>query len=383
MTLSGPCVFKNGKPDLRHAAATVDVLIAGAGPAGALAARHLALAGQLVLLVDRLRPAPPRLGETLPGAAVRLLARQGLGALAEAGPHHAPVGGGLTVWGGAQAVPSDALRDPYGPGLRLDRAQFDAALRSACLAVGCSWWRANLQHLQRDAGGWRIGLDDGRCVRAGTVIDATGRMARVARLLGVPQLRTSDLVAVYRIGQPATNADLSRTLIEARPDGWIYAGRRADGRWAIGYHTLPKTAVQVRQSPELWAATLGAAPYLRDCLGPVAWAGPGLARDAGGIGLSVPYGDGWLAVGDAALAFDPIAGQGLFNALRTGLAAAAALLAATPSALPAYGAELARVAAIYAGRRAALYQAETRWADRPFWQAQQPAAALAAEPAVG
>ncbi|MCK6444337.1 NAD(P)/FAD-dependent oxidoreductase [Elstera cyanobacteriorum] len=374
---------KSGKADLRHEAANVDVLIAGAGPAGALAARHLALAGRSVLIVDRLRPASPRLGETLPGAGVRLLARQGLGAVAEAGAHHAPVGGGLTVWGGPHAMPSDALRDPYGPGLRLDRAQFDAALRSACRAAGCSWWTANLQHLQRDEGGWHIDLHDGRCVRAGVVIDATGRAARVVRRLGVSHQRTSELVAVYRIAHPATNNDLSRTVIEATPDGWIYAGRLADGRWAVGYHTLPKTAVQIRQSSDLWAATLSAAPYLRDCLGPIVWAEPGIVREAGGIGLSVSYGDGWLAVGDAALAFDPIAGQGLFNALRTGLAAAEALLAATPSALSAYGAELARVAAIYAGRRAALYQAETRWADRPFWQAQQQAAILAAEPAVG
>lgn len=46
-----------------------DVLIAGAGPAGAVAARVLARAGRRVLLIDDSRPDLPKVGESLPGAA--------------------------------------------------------------------------------------------------------------------------------------------------------------------------------------------------------------------------------------------------------------------------------------------------------------------------
>lgn len=349
--------------------ATVDVMVAGAGPAGAIAARHLARAGRSVLIADRLRAQLPRLGETLPGAAQRLLARQGLATLAVPGEHHALVGGSLTVWGGDAAVPSDALHDPYGPGLRLDRWHFDTALRDASLGAGCRWWRADVKRLTWREGIWHIGLDDGRHIRAGFIIDATGRRARLARLLGIAQRRKSDLVALYQRAKPAKNADLTRTLIEATPDGWIYAGRLADGRWSIGYHSLAREAVHLRRSPDVWAARLASAPHLTSRLGALTWEGGEVsARDAGGMSLDTPYGEGWIAVGDAALAFDPIAGQGLFNALRTGIAAAEAILT---SQFSAYKDEVARVAAIYAGRRQSLYQAENRWADRAFWQTQQ------------
>ena len=44
--------------------------------------------------------------------------------------------------------------------------------------------------------------------------------------------------------------------------------------------------------------------------------------------LSEAAGEGWIAVGDAAMAFDPIASQGLFNALSSTLVATGALLSA-------------------------------------------------------
>ena len=56
----------------------VDVLIAGAGPAGAVAAIGLARAGARVLLVDRARfPRDKLCGDTLNPGALRILDRLG------------------------------------------------------------------------------------------------------------------------------------------------------------------------------------------------------------------------------------------------------------------------------------------------------------------
>ncbi|XUJ33041.1 NAD(P)/FAD-dependent oxidoreductase [Bradyrhizobium japonicum] len=46
-----------------------------------------------------------------------------------------------------------------------------------------------------------------------------------------------------------------------------------------------------------------------------------LSVDASACLLSEAAGEGWIAVGDAAMAFDPIASQGLFNALSSALVA--------------------------------------------------------------
>ncbi len=110
-----------------------DVVVAGAGPAGATAARILARSGLSVLMADRLVKVAPKIGETLPGAALRLLGRLGLDDIT--GAHrglqavHWPVGGSLVAWGTDVLVPTDALRDPAGRGLRLDRRRFDTDLQ--------------------------------------------------------------------------------------------------------------------------------------------------------------------------------------------------------------------------------------------------------------
>jgi flavin-dependent dehydrogenase len=356
--------------DLAGRAKTFDVVVAGAGPAGSITARRLARAGLGVLMLDRLRPASIRLGEVLPGAARRLLAGEGLGELAAAS-HHAAVTGGLVVWGDDRPVASDALRDPYGAGVRLDRARFDAALRAASVAAGTFWSRTNARHLERVGDDWVISRDAGPAVRARIIIDATGRSARLLRLLGQSRSHGARLTALYQVARPENNAAMGRTLIEARPDGWLYAGKLSDGRWAIGYHTLPQDAVRLRACETQRATAIASAPYLSACLGALAWEGAVVSRDARGLAATVPSGPGWFAVGDAVLAFDPIAGQGLFNALRTGLAAAEAILATRTPDATAYVAELARVTAIYSERRQALYWAEERWPEQTFWRAQR------------
>jgi flavin-dependent dehydrogenase len=87
--------------------------------------------------------------------------------------------------------------------------------------------------------------------------------------------------------------------------------------------------------------------------------------------LQPPVGDGWMAVGDAALAFDPLSSQGMLNALYTGLVAAEAadrLLSGDTAALLGYQTAVASVHAAYRSQLHQWYGLERRWADRPFWQ---------------
>jgi 2-polyprenyl-6-methoxyphenol hydroxylase-like FAD-dependent oxidoreductase len=90
--------------------------------------------------------------------------------------------------------------------------------------------------------------------------------------------------------------------------------------------------------------------------------------------LLPPASPGWLAVGDAALGFDPLSSQGLFNALYTGLAGAAAAdrhLHGDATALPDYAARLRPIGDAYRSHLRAWYGAERRWSQQPFWQRRQ------------
>ena len=85
-------------------------------------------------------------------------------------------------------------------------------------------------------------------------------------------------------------------------------------------------------------------------------------------------GRGWLAVGDAALSFDPLSAQGLFNALFTGLAGAEAAqrhLQGDQQALPGYQDQLHAIERAYASHLDASYRQEQRWPQRLFWQRRQ------------
>lgn len=354
----------------------IDILVAGAGPAGSIAAIELARAGHSVLLVDRLGPAPPKIGETLPGAAIRLLHRLDLSSVVGADEtRHRRVSGTLTAWDSETVVARDAMADPYGAGVRLDRGRFDAALRQASLDGGAAFHPADIATLERTPLGWVAGFDDGRQVAASWLVDATGRRGKLSRLIGVHRRRHRPLVAIYRYGHPTLNDHLDRTIIEARPNGWFYAGHLGDGRWAFGFHTSPQEAAILRRDPAHWEVIAGGAPHLAGLLGEPVFEPGQVFRDARDGGLASPVGQGWVACGDAALSFDPIAGQGLFNALRSGMAAARHVVAAiTGQAGSDYADELARAAAIYAGRRQALYAAQRRWPDAPFWRLQRDAA---------
>lgn len=103
--------------------------------------------------------------------------------------------------------------------------------------------------------------------------------------------------------------------------------------------------------------------------------GPPTPRWSAAHGLRLePYGGrGWIAAGDAALAFDPLSSQGILTALhsgaRAGLAAALCLAGAPPRpVLAAYTDFLDGVAAAYVRHHAEAYAAETRWPELPFWQ---------------
>jgi flavin-dependent dehydrogenase len=82
-------------------------------------------------------------------------------------------------------------------------------------------------------------------------------------------------------------------------------------------------------------------------------------------------GRGWIACGDAAMAFDPLSSQGIFNALYTGMKAGGAVSSAIGgdnSLLAAYGSRLSQIRAAYLQHRSQIYSSERRWPDAPFWK---------------
>jgi flavin-dependent dehydrogenase len=345
----------------------VDVLVIGAGPAGCAAAARLRGDGAKVALAHR-PSVNQRRSESLPAVAVRALAGAGLDPVDTL--FEGRCSGTLSAWGSDQLVASDGFATPDGPGRWVDRDRFDAALRRRCVSLGVTVV-GQVHDLRRVGTRWAARSAHGQQVSASWVIDATGRAAAIARRLGAARQTGPPLAAVHARTTTPRDRPPARIFLEAEADGWWYVGASSQCRLSAVAVIEPVDVRQLR-SREHFVTRLGALPNLGRFAHPrTDWSAPRVSP-AGGGWLDAVWGQGWIACGDAALAFDPLSSQGLLGALASGVAAAEAISSDdTAAALADIQARHGDVLTIYEARRSAAYAREHRWAQRPFWSSQR------------
>ncbi len=310
---------------------SVDVLIAGAGPAGSALAAALARGGASVMLVEAsAHPRPKACAEYASPRIVEELARLGV----DAGWMGAAVAlRGMDLHAGGRSVPiryadRRGRRDAWG----VDRRTFDAALAEHAVRAG-----AQLRERTRVVGLVTDGpnvtgamLRDGttgrdEVISAGWTVGADGTRSIVSRLVGVDRRvrfpRRLGLVAHYagsaeltdhgemHVGEgyyvglaPTPGGELNVGMALPMEDH----GRSARSRFEAAIDGLPRVMQRLAGSERL-TPIRGAAPI--------------------GHRVSTAAGPGWLLVGDAAGFVDPFTGEGIHRALRSARAAAGAILA--------------------------------------------------------
>jgi flavin-dependent dehydrogenase len=281
----------------------VDVLVAGAGPAGATVARLLARRGKRVVLVDPATRHIDRL-EVIPPSGWPVLEALDLTQLLDETALARPCLGIRRRWGAAPAAIDDFQTHRGGRGFVLDRIAFDKALRAAAADAGVTSITGRVAATRRDDGQTTVMVEtpSGRqTIHVALVVDATGRPSAVARRMGARRLASEPLIAERRnVDRTVTTRNEPAWLdVKGRLRCWSYQVSGPDGRrerWIV----YPPSGRRHRRST--------------------------LRADASSAILSQGAGDGWIAVGDAAIAFDPVTSQGLTSALATSVVAAGAIL---------------------------------------------------------
>ncbi|MBV9341336.1 MAG: NAD(P)/FAD-dependent oxidoreductase [Acidobacteria bacterium] len=359
--------------DISHG--NVDVLVVGAGPAGATVALNLAPLHSVLMIDSRATPRA-RIGECLPPAARRLLSDMGLWDSFQA-EGHSPCYANRAVWGSSQPIHADVLRDPDGNGWHLDRSRFETWLRAVAVARGAmALAPAHVESICWQGEGWRAriktaaGIAD---ITARVVLDAGGRTARVARHLGGQRRVADKLICGWLYGRTGAHG-AGFTYVEAVEDGWWYTAPAGEGRRVIAFHTdSDLSAARLIARPEMLLERTAASSELTEVLSESAFTPTKhFGVTAANTAILKPVaGHRWFALGDAALSFDPLSCQGLLNALFTGLAAAEAadrVLSGNEAGVRHYQQTLAGIHAAYLRQLTYWYSAEKRWMDASFWQ---------------
>lgn len=359
----------------------VDVVIAGGGPAGCAAAltlrRHTGLS---VMLVEQTRYGQDKVGETLSPAVLPLLDYLGVGEHFRQG-NFAPSHAFTAAWGDTQVSTRDFLFTGRGHGWHLDRARFDAGLANAARSFGAHLLMgARIRQVNRHASGWTVQLDDDidQPVSCRYLIDASGRSAWLGRAIGAKTVQHDRLVGVSAYFAASGAAVEASSLVEAISLGWWYSAPIPDGR-TIAVLMIDADVLQASHADrsQLWNSALAQASHTRQRLGERAMLGELQIWPAHSQQLQPSCGNGWVAAGDAAAAFDPLSSMGIGYALSTGIQAArlaAASIDQTPDhALQqtAYADDIQRHVQEYQTLKRSYYNVETRFSDQPFWARRQ------------
>jgi flavin-dependent dehydrogenase len=204
------------------------------------------------------------------------------------------------------------------------------------------------------------------------VIDASGQQARFARRQGACWQRIDHLVGlVGYVSLKANTTDPHAAIVEAMPYGWWYSAPLADQRMVVSLlsdadllHTLHA------REPARWQALLQETVYTRHRLEHSVHCSPLIVRAAGSHILCPAVGPGWIAAGDAAASFDPLASMGVGHAMTSGIHAARCAhtcLSGDNQLAVSYNEHVRRNFLHYLQLRQAYYLLEQRWSDQPFW----------------
>lgn len=364
---------------------TTDVLIVGGGPAGAAAAISLLTYGKdiSVTIIEQSDLGTRRVGEHVSAGIFGLLDYLQL-KWEDFGPDcFVPTYGNTSYWGIDQPILRDSIFTTEAASYQLDRMQFDLTLLEHVAELGgqvfprtkCTQF-TQLEHMQ-----WKVDLKHPTTgtfdITARFLIDASGRQASVCRQIGVDNKKADQLMGVGAFLQFGDGRALAHNVVlETVENGWWYSAILSQDTMTVvffsdadliskhGYHKTDNWNQLLQETKQVKQLVKGAHAHEG------VW-----IRNAHTQMSRSPGCKAFLAIGDAAVSFDPISSMGIGFAITSACQAAAIvqaeLSAPDPQRIAVYQADLERHFTQYQTLRKKIYREERRWPLSAFWQRRQ------------
>lgn len=327
------------------------VLVLGDGPAAWATAAGLARTGWVVTVSSLTSGRKGSRIELLAASAARFFPSLGLSgddlkSVAKSCP------GSWSCWGQDGPACVDAISSPHGASWSVDRGRFDSMLRKRALDMGVVEDTDGASPKQRGNVQWQVW--------------ASGAVSNRSIVSGPNQYDDRLIAFVGRFPLADDSAGLdSRLLIEAKPDGWAYGLVGPGGIAGVGFITdalsvsgedARRFAADALRSTERISRLVNASRQplkLAAVPVPCRW-------------RPLQAGDGRVRVGDAHASFDPVAGRGLWEALRLAAQLPGAL-ASGPEGLEALEQSSRSNYQGYLEQRLRFYADALQRFDTPFW----------------
>jgi menaquinone-9 beta-reductase len=301
-----------------------DVAIIGAGPAGSSAAIQLATKGYSVALLDKEQfPREKLCGDFLNPVNWPLLRELKVERAVLARPHEKVSIFRFTSFSGEEAeIPLPAGRDGAVVGLGLRRFDLDHVLLERANSLGVTvldGWKP--KELERQPDGWMLKADKS-LLGARVLIGADGRNSWVAHHLGLADPAAMQGRSVgFQFRLKCANRSTGKIEIHLFPGGYAGVVGLAGDTVTLGLAIEKHRLLDGRPEQSLLESILPQNPWLKEIL-----RSGSVSEMRSTYPVYFPprrtYGDGVLLVGDAARVNEPVTGEGIYFALKSGVFAA-------------------------------------------------------------
>lgn len=342
------------------------IVVLGGGPAGGATALGLRKLGYDVSVI-----AEPRPFKAVEGISERVLEglrnagfKQALVNLPQPSPR-------LASWNGATNSANIEML--------INRSELDRGIGRDLEAAGVNLIPGRVGKVSETDAGFSVALKDSESetaplkeapLQADFLVEARGRSAPAA---GLARLRGSETVSLlqYWQGEPCQ----PQSAAESFQDGWAWMAAWSDGTrylqltFDVATADLPDKAQLIDHCNAILRTLPSAQPFIANAEP----TGIIHARTSTPILCREAVGENWIRVGDAAMAVDPLSGNGIFQALSSALQAPAVIntLLQQPEratlAKQFYQQRVDHLFHRFARIGRDFYASEERWWDNPFW----------------